>query len=94
MLSVSYMYEEVILHFQSSYIPILLTLLDNGALLCSQDNEGVTPLQILQSKRTKINVMKYISLKCLAVKVLKDFKIKANAIEVGHHCASLYNLHE
>ena len=94
MLSVSYMYEEVILHFQSSYIPILLTLLDNGALLCSQDNEGVTPLQILQSKRTKINVMKYISLKCLAVKVLKDFKIKANAIDVGHHCALLYNLHD
>ena len=50
-------------------IPILKHLLDNGALLCSRDSLGVTPLKILQTQPAKLNVMQFISLKCLAVKV-------------------------
>ena len=55
---------------QGNYsIAILSELLRAGAMLCSVDGEGGTPLQILQSQPAKLNVMQFISLKCLAVKV-------------------------
>ena len=38
-------------------------------MLCSVDTEGTSPLQILQTQPAKLNVMQFISLKCLAVKV-------------------------
>ena len=50
-------------------ISILSELLRAGAMLCSVDGEGTTPLQILQTQPAKLNVMQFISLKCLAVKV-------------------------
>ena len=74
-------------------IPILKHLLENGALLCSQDSLGVTPLKILQTQPAKLNVMQFISLKCLAVKVLREFSIKPSIEDVGNHCADVYDLH-
>ena len=54
---------------QGNYsISILSELLRAGAMLCSVDGEGTTPLQILQTQPAKLNVMQFISLKCLAVK--------------------------
>ena len=60
----------LIFPLQGNYsISILSELLSAGAMLCSVDGEGTTPLQILQTQPAKLNVMQFISLKCLAVKV-------------------------
>ena len=40
-----------------------------GGMLCSVDSQQTTPLQLLQKQPAKLNVMEFISLKCLAVKV-------------------------
>jgi len=74
-------------------ISILSLLLRHGALLCAKDNSQVTPLTILQRQPAKLNVMEFISLKCLAVKVLKQFLFNITAKDIGHHCLSYFNLH-
>ena len=89
-------------------ISILSELLTAGAMLCSVDGEGTTPLQILQSQPAKLNVMQFISLKCLAVKVkifqgenisnyslqeLKKSCIYVGVEDVGETCHNFYNLH-
>ena len=72
---------------------MLITLLNHGALLCSKDNQGVTPLQLLKNRKTKINVMNFINLKCLSIKALNDYKINVRSEEVGPQCTSLFSLH-
>lgn len=74
-------------------IPILSDLLTHGATLCAKDRDGVTPLRILQTQPAKLNVMNFISLKCLAVKVLKEFCINVTASDVGKQCFNYFNLH-
>ena len=95
---------------QENYsISILSSLLSSGALLCSLDTEHVTPLMVLQTQPAKLNVMQFISLKCLAVKVdkfmfdliqtfylfqeLKKSCISVSAEDVGETCFNFYNLH-
>ena len=95
---------------QGNYsISILSELLTAGGLLCSGDAEGTTPLQILQTQPAKLNVMQFISLKCLAVKVeisrkgknipstsfqeLKKSCIYVGVEDVGETCHNFYNLH-
>ena len=94
---------------QGNYsISILSELLRAGAMLCSVDTEGTSPLQILQTQPAKLNVMQFISLKCLAVKVkiiqgknisnyslqeLKKSCIYVGVEDVGETCHNFYNLH-
>ena len=88
-----FLVDPIVIPFQDNNIPMIRVLLDSGALLCSQDKSGLTPLQILKTKKINLDVMKYISLKCLAVKTIKDNNLFVNPEEVGHDCATLYNLH-
>ena len=100
----------LIFPLQGNYsISILSELLSAGAMLCSVDGEGTTPLQILQTQPAKLNVMQFISLKCLAVKVkvnlskiklfptflqeLKKSCIYVGVEDVGETCHNFYNLH-
>jgi hypothetical protein len=64
-------------------------LLDSGAQISSRDNNGGTPLDSLRSHPAKLNVMKYISLKCLAVKVLRQNSMELKLGEVPLPCIEL-----
>jgi len=65
-------------------------LLDSGSHICATDANGVTPLDNLSSHPAKLNVMKYINLKCLAVKVLKQYAINVEVGEAPLPCVQFY----
>ena len=79
------------LSFQENYNPsIAALLLDSGAHICAQDANGVTPLDILGTHPAKLNVMKYINLKCLAVNVIRQKGLSVDVGQVPKHCLQYY----
>ena len=65
-------------------------LLDSGAHISSHDSNGLTPLDHLTSHPAKLNVMKYTSLKCLAVNVLVVNNARLEVGDAPQHCIEFY----
>ena len=65
-------------------------LLDSGAHISSHDSNGLTPLDHLTSHPAKLNVMKYTSLKCLAVNVLVENNARLEVGDAPQHCIEFY----
>ena len=79
------------LYFQENYTPSISTLLlDSGAQIGSHDSNGLTPLDHLTTHPAKLNVMKYTSLKCLAVKVLVENNASLDLGDAPEHCIEFY----
>jgi len=76
---------------KENYTPSISTLLlDSGAQIGSHDSNGLTPLDHLTSHPAKLNVMKYTSLKCLAVKVLVEKNASLDLGDAPEHCIEFY----
>ena len=79
------------MYFQENYTASISTLLlDSGAHISSHDSNGLTPLDHLTSHPAKLNVMKYTSLKCLAVKVLVENNARLDVENAPEHCIEFY----
>ena len=79
------------LYFQENYTASISTLLlDSGAHISSHDSNGLTPLDHLTSHPAKLNMMKYTSLKCLAVNVLVKNKARLDVGDAPQQCIEFY----
>jgi len=65
-------------------------LLDSGAHIFTHDSQGMTSLATLSSHPAKLNVMKYINLKCLAANVIQQFGLNMEVGEVPEHSLAFY----
>lgn len=66
-------------------------LLNAGASLCARDSFGITSMDQLKIQLSKVNLMRHLSLKCLAVNVMRRFNLNLNIGDVPHHCLQYYN---
>eukprot|EP00092_Neocalanus_flemingeri_P030503 GFUD01033118.1.p1 GENE.GFUD01033118.1~~GFUD01033118.1.p1 ORF type:complete len:651 (+),score=133.69 GFUD01033118.1:226-2178(+) len=70
--------------------PVASLLLDSGAHICAQDSLGHSPLSILSSQPAKLNVMKYINLKCLAANVIQQSGLDMEVGGLPLHCLAFF----
>ena len=68
-------------------------LLEAGSHLDSKDCMGLSPLTILQTHPCKLNVMKYVSLQCLASCVIRRHRIELAAGQIPAGCIDFVKAH-
>ncbi len=68
-------------------------LLVQGAHLDTPDVRDITPHDILKTHAAKINLVPYVSLKCLATEVILRERIQFDQCEVPPHLNELIEMH-
>ena len=72
---------------------IMTKLLDHGAHLDTPDVRDICPIDILKAQPNKINVVPYVSLKCLAAQVIVKERIPYEQHEMPDHLEDLLTMH-
>ena len=72
---------------------VAIKLLEHGAHLDTPDVRDICPIDILKAQPNKINVVPYVSLKCLAAQVIVKERVTFEPHEMPEHLDKMLQMH-